>query len=228
MPCIHKFFGHPNHLPNEFGLIPNWDFNCLIIGTFNPQNLFAPNNNANYFYGRSQFFWKALPRFAGNPEIENQNLENQFNFLQSNKVGLTDLLIQINDADYQNPIHLNRIQSFQDNEIELFQNFEWNTDRIIEVLKKGKVSHVYFTKLGNINQINVGINTFENQIRIIENYCQNNNINHHRLHSPTGQGLGKGIPRIHKLINRWFNENGGNDFPFLSENFNINHFPFVI
>ena len=61
MPCIHKFFGHHNHLNGNNGLLPNWEVNTLIIGTFNPSNNWVPNNAANYYYGRPRnYFWKIL------------------------------------------------------------------------------------------------------------------------------------------------------------------------
>jgi hypothetical protein len=52
MPCTHKFFGHPNHMVGDSGLLPNWGADTLIIGTFNPENDWNPNNDANYFYCR--------------------------------------------------------------------------------------------------------------------------------------------------------------------------------
>ena len=76
----------------------------------------------------------------------------------------------------------------------------------INIIDENMVKEVYFTKLGLVDQINVKENTFEFQIRLIENYCSKNNIYNKRLHSPTGMGLGKG-KRVETLKNRW--ENNG-------------------
>lgn len=48
MSCKHKF----NNKTDFKGLIPNWDFDKLVIGTFNPSNDFYQSNTANFFYQR--------------------------------------------------------------------------------------------------------------------------------------------------------------------------------
>jgi hypothetical protein len=213
MPCFHKFYGHVAHMTGENGLLPNWEADTLIIGTFNPNNDWAPNNPADYFYGRSQYFWKALPQFACNEEIDNLDVVAQFAFLQKNRIVLTDLLISINDVDVNNENHHNWIGNYLDNELNNFQDISWNTDNIIDYISLNKIKAVYFTRLGNNAP-------FGEQIALIENYCNLNNVINFRLHTPTGQGLGAGTPRRNKLIHRWF-EQGGDQFPFLCPNFNI-------
>jgi hypothetical protein len=220
MPCTHKFFGHHIHMNGHDGLLPNWNANTLIIGTFNPNSDWAPHNNANYFYGRSAYFWKALPKYAFNDGIDNDAENSQLQFLQENNVALTDLLISIEDADLNIPDHVNRIRSFRDSDLNIFQQFIWNTQQILRFITTREIQGVYFTKLG-------GNGIFEPAIIEIEQFCLQNNILAHRLHTPSGQGLGVGRPRRNKLIHKWFNENGGNEFPFLSPNFNINNPEFV-
>ena len=66
----------------------------------------------------------------------------------------------------------------------------------------------------------------ESQIQLIENYCKENDIFSSRLHTPSGQGLGNGKPRINKLINKWYTLQGANRFNFISNNFNISDFNF--
>lgn len=217
MPCTHKFFGCNAHLAGENGLLPNWDADTLIIGTFNPSNEWVPLNQANYFYGRSQYFWKILPEFACLDAIENNNVNNQANFLQLNHIALTDLLISIDDADINNEQHVNWIRNYQDNNLAHFDELNWNTTNILQYIQDKKIKAVYFTKMGSDAPFGV-------QIQIVENFCDLNNILNFRLHTPSGQGLREGSPRINKLIHRWYHQ-GGNQFPFLCPNFDLNNFP---
>lgn len=225
MSCTHKFFGHPGHLPAESGLIPAWPFETLIIGTFNPEQSWVPNNGANYFYGRSRnYMWNALPLFAGDNKIEKTDPSAQINFLKKHQIGLTDLLIRINDADIHNQLHQKRVASFLDKEIETFGSFTWNTDAIIECIMSGQLKAVYFTRLGNRKLANPGQNSFEHQMRLIESACEKQNIPVFRLHTPSGMGLGAGKPKLNKLIQTWWKENGGRKFPFLSSGFKVEQF----
>jgi hypothetical protein len=75
------------------------------------------------------------------------------------------------------------------------------------IYKKIKDSSCFFTKLGNPNKKKIKQDTFENQMRLIEDFCISSNIFTKRLHSPTGMGLGKGY-RIETLLNSWLNING--------------------
>ena len=224
MACYHKFLNHEFHIENS--LFPDWNADTLIIGTFNPSNDFHPENTANYYYGRSKYFWQILPIFNGTSPILGNEVNIQKDFLIKNKIVLTDLLISIDDANIHDQIHLNRIRSVKDIEIEMFNNLTWNTDNIIKYIENKKIKQVYFTFLSNINRRNVMENTFEFQTRLIEIFCYSNNINTYRLHTPSGQGLGNGKPRLNKLINKWYCENGANNFLFLNENFDINYFQF--
>jgi hypothetical protein len=225
MSCIHKFYGHRFHQTDVFGLLPQWEANTLIIGTFNPSNLFHPTNDALYFYGRtSNYFWDILPLFAGETSIEKNNPDRQKIFLEKNKIALTDLLISIDDAEVNNSEHLSSIQTVQDREIERFRQFTWNTNQIQLFIDKNNIEAVYFTFLSNQFKNCQDQNTFEFQTRIIENYCRTKGIFTSRLFTPSGQGLRAGKPRQNKLINKWFFENGCNRFHFLSPNFNVHNF----
>jgi len=211
MSCIHKFYD----IKDYKGLIPNWDFDKLIIGTFNPSNDFHESNTANFFYQRKRnYFWDVFPLFYNSKPISKDDTNLQKSFLKANKIGITDILISINDAKKNVSNHIKLISTVKDDDLEKFRSFNWNTKNIINIIHRNKVKEVYFTKLGLIDQINVNENTFEYQIRIIENYCKINNIYNKRLHSPTGMGLGEG-KRVESLKKRWesngirhqFNEN---------------------
>lgn len=229
MACFHKFYGHPSHLDGNMGLLPNWECNTLIIGTFNPDTFFHPQNPAQYFYGRSAYFWQLISRFlCCENEIQREDTETQLAVLQKKRIGITDLLMSVNDANENSIEDVKRICTVRDNELELFNDFTWNTDNIISFINDQRITHVYFTKLGYEKNRNPRQDTFENQMRIIEGYCDHNNIFHDRLHTPTGLGLGAGKPRENKLIKKWFNENGADHFPFISNQFNIDDYPYFI
>jgi hypothetical protein len=225
MSCTHKFFGHDFHQRGEKGLLPNWNAKTLIIGTFNPNNNFYEQNSASYFYGRKRnYFWDILPLFAGEPAIDKSNSLFQKCFLENKKIAITDLLISINDAELNNTEHIRRIKSVKDKEIEKFHSFNWNTEFIKNYIEINKVEAVYFTYLSNPSASNQLINTFEFQTRLIESYCQEIGVFTSRLFTPSGQGLRNGTPRKNKLINKWYNENQADRFPFLSNQFNIQNY----
>jgi len=226
MPCIHKFHAHPEHLTDNQGLLPKWKANTLIIGTFNPEHDWHPTNMANYFYGRRRnYLWKILPRFAGLDSIAHADVDAQIVFLDNHKIALTDLLIRINDADLDNEEHVRRIRTVLDDELERFTNFEWNTPHIQTYLAANDIQTVYFTKLGKPLAGLVDDDTFEGQMRKIELTCLELGIPSYRLHTPSGNGLGTGRPKHHNLIRRWYTQNGADNFPFLSQDFDVENFP---
>ena len=205
MVCNHKFYGNEELI----GLLPNWKCKTLIIGTFNPENKFHSTNTANFFYQRSRnYFWDVLPLLSNIQSIEKTNKSNQIEYLKKFEIGITDLLISIQDADENNNDHIKSISTVKDEDIERFNDFNWNTNPILQFLKEQKIKAVFFTKLGNPNAIHVYENTFENQMRKIEDFCETNDIYCRRLHSPTGMGLGPG-KRIETLRERWI-QNGAN------------------
>lgn len=231
MPCVHKFLNHAHHLPEENGLLPSWRVKAIIIGTFNPSNEWAANNLAQYFYGRSEYFWRILPRFFSptvpDPAIQNVDINRQIDFLTIHNIGLTDLLVSVNDADINNQDHVRKIASYKDEDLETFTDFTWNTDRIISHIERHEIVSVFFTRKGNPRVTTPRPNSFEAQMRRIETYCDNNNVRNHRLHTPTGLGLGKGVPRENKLTHKWFFE-GAYDFPSRLATFQLTDYPWAI
>ena len=225
MSCTHKFFGHEAHLSGALGLLPKWETKTLMIGTFKPESKWHPDNAAQYYYGRTRnYFWKTLPIFAGKAAILPHDVVAQIEFLKEQQIGITDLLIRINDAHITIPEHRKRIKTILEKEIEHFSELEWNTPYIQEYIKTMDIKAVYFTKLGYPAHQHIKPNTFEAQIRAIEQTCNDLKIANFRLHTPAGIGLGKGSPKQHNLIHRWFNNNGADQFPFLSDNFNLENF----
>ncbi len=229
MACFHKFYKHVDHFQDEFGLLPKWNVDTLIIGTFNPDNIFHPNNTALYFYGRKKnYFWKILPVFINNNLISIENPQNQIEFLKKYKIGLTDLLIEVRDADLNNNDHISRIKTVLDSKLEGFNELIWNTNYIKKYILDKNVKSVYFSLLGKNSKVNFAQNTFEFQMRDIEKFCKVNKIKSTRLFTPSGQGLGKGKPRKNKLINQWYNKQLEEDnlFPFINSNFDISNYEY--
>jgi hypothetical protein len=211
MACYHKFY----NINDLNGLLPTWKCRTLIIGTFNPENKFHPQNSANFFYQRSKnYFWDIFPKLSDQESIEKNDTKAQIDHLKTFEIGITDLLLSIEDADIFNREHLTRISTVLDTDIERFESLNWNTGNIIDFLNSSKIEAVFFTKLGDANTVNVGINTFEYQMRLIENHCQSNNIFSARLHTPTGMGLGRG-KRIPTLLDRWIYSNGADKKYFI-------------
>jgi hypothetical protein len=211
MPCYHKFINREKET-----LLPDWKCNTLIIGTFNPENKFHPSNTAEFFYQRSRnYFWDVFPLISGDNPISKNNTSAQKEYLKKNKIGITDLLLAIQDADENDKNHLQKISTVKDDDIESFSQFKWNTQPILNFIKSENCTHVYFTRLGQNNGA-VHVNSFENQMRIIEQFCDENNIFTSRLHTPTGMRLGEG-KRIPTLLNRWITENGADQMPFYRE-----------
>ena len=203
MSCKHKFLG----ITDYNGLIPVWRHNKLIIGTFNPSNEFHPSNTADFFYQRKKnYFWDVLPLVYGSEAIKKNDEKSQKDFLKKHLIGITDILISINDADLNNDAHKKLISTVKDQDIETFNSFTWNTSKIIDNIIEKEVKEVYFTKLGFPNMDLIHKDTFEYQMRLIETHCNKNKIHVKRLHSPTGMGLGKG-KRVQTLKTRWI-ENG--------------------
>jgi|GEM_PF-1072161 len=195
MACSHRFLGlHSNEL------FPDWKVDHLFIGTFNPEWDRPNGPNAEYFYGRSAYFWDAVSIiFEDQPfQWTKINKENMIAFCKRNKIGFTDLISIVEDADIQNETHRARIFTVLDSDLEKFGNINWNTDRIIDYLKSEQPSNIYFTLLSGNKQ-----SIFSKEIVKLELAAKELDIRSKRLHSPTGARLGSGSPRLHELVERW-------------------------
>jgi hypothetical protein len=218
MCCLHRFIDY-----HAGGLFPSWNVKYLIIGTFNP-SWNKPGNNADYFYGRSNYMWLLLPRFVFEDSLQESSVEEKISFCRRHFIGFTDLIKRIDNTDYNNPHHKEKILSFRDRdllELELPEHgahLQFNTAEIIDYIDNNPhLERVYFSFLGqNLRSISAAMAE-------IEANCNHKNpvIPTHRLHTHTGQGLGEGAPRANVLTRRWLNQglNFGvdlnpNDFPF--------------
>lgn len=214
MSCSHRFIG----LHVENSLFPNWDIDHFFIGTFNPEWDRPNASNAEYFYGRSAYFWDAISIFFEDKPFEwsDNNKEHMIAFCKRHKIGFTDLISSVMDADVNNETHRARIFTVKDNELEKFENINWNTERIIEYLRVNKPKHLYFTLLaGNKGSI------FTKEIQKVEQAAKTLNVTSKRLHSPTGANVGNGSPRLHELVERW---SVGSDLPYVD----LEKYPYII
>ena len=214
MCCLHRFLNY-----HTDGLFPSWNVKYLIIGTFNP-SWNKPGNNADYFYGRSNYMWLLLPRFVFEDSLQESSIEQKVSFCRRNFIGFTDLIKKVDNADYNNQLHRDMILSFKDADLLQFgADLNFNTQDIINYIDNNPfLERVYFSLLGqNVGAISLAMTQ-------IENHCSNKNpvIPTHRLHTHTGQGLGAGAPRENVLTHRWF----GQGLNFINNQFNPNDFPF--
>ena len=210
MSCRHKFLDSP--LLNK--LLPTWKCKTLIIGTFNPENDFHPKNSADFFYQRKKnYFWDVLPLLSGEKGIDKEDTSAQIKFLKNHEIGITDILLSIEDAESTNKCHVRLLAGVKDEDIEFFTELKWNTNNIIEFINKNKIKAVFFTKLGNLDKVKIHENSFEYQMRKIEENCKDKKIYTRRLHTPTGMGLGTGS-RIDTLYARWVDKNGADPIYF--------------
>lgn len=209
MCCLHRFLDY-----HQNGLFPTWETKFLFVGTFNP-SWNKPGNNADYFYGRSAYFWKILPRFFGLPSLQNSSIEEKIRFCQDKKVGFTDLIKAVNRADYYNQLHKDRILSFKDSDLLLFgEDLQFNTPEILHYIDNNNhLVKIFFTLLGQ----NVGL--ISQQMSVIEDHFNQGGTN--RLHTHTGQGL-RGIPRDNALTQAWYNQG----LNFVNATFDLALYPF--
>jgi hypothetical protein len=146
MACTHKFHQYLN--------LNNLDFEptTLIVGTFNPGwNNIA--NNAGWFYGRTRnnYFWDVLPRIYESINLRNSNPQDWKSFCVRNQIAITDLLASIDDANPNNPEHIQAISNYKDSDIaNLFQHF--TPVDICNILERyPTIVNVYLTRqLGNV------------------------------------------------------------------------------
>ena len=107
MPCHHRYLGL--HLPAM--LFPDWEIDYLFIGTFNPV-WDRPNAiNAAYFYGRSAYFWDLVGIFFEDRTYpyDRDDRQAMVDFCKLHRIGFTDLIFSVEDADLEIPLHRERI-----------------------------------------------------------------------------------------------------------------------
>jgi hypothetical protein len=214
MCCLHRFLDY-----HKEGLFPSWKVRFLFIGTFNP-SWNRPGENADYFYGRitSNYMWFLLSRFFKEDGLEDRSVAEKIAFCKRNLVGFTDLIKGVRNADHNNPAHKERILSFKDADLLKFgDGLEFNIDNITRYIDENQsIQRVYFTLRGE----NVG--AISTAIKKIEQHCQKIGApTTHRLHTPSGMGLGEGKPQENVITHRWHQQ--GMDL--VNPGFDLTDFP---
>lgn len=121
-------------------------------------------------------------------------LEHWLPFLRKNRIGITDLIVSIDDADYNNPVHQKKIKSMADKELVRFKQLKWNTDSIIAYLGIHPNVRVIITNLTAPIEI-------EEQIQIIANATKAELI---RLRTPSkGARFHLPKPLYNSLLQEW-------------------------
>lgn len=130
MPCNHKFI---NDLQLQY---VDWKVKTLFIGTFNPEWNVCSNNNAEWFYGRTQRndFWCILPTVHSCNNLITGNRSSWIEFCRSNSIAITDIIESI-DADINIPSHQLAVCNFKDDELE---NFNITVNNIPYILEQHK------------------------------------------------------------------------------------------
>lgn len=197
MACEHKFI---NDLQLQY---VDWEVKTLFIGTFNPGWNECVNNNASWFYGRTQRneFWHILPYIHEQKSLMDGNRESWIKFCKKNSIAITDILLKLNDADSANNEHRKIICNLKDDSLE---NFKVTINDIAAILENHK----------SIRQICITRQTlplfwencFQNMIKFIKDNPLRN-IQVLFLRSPS-RGARNGVKgEFYKFIaNRWIEQ----------------------
>ncbi len=192
MACQHRFYGM--HQPES--LLPDWDIDYLFVGTFNPVWVLEGNQQAAYFYGRTQnnYFWKLVAQLWHGDLLPGTGLMHWLRFLQEHRIGITDLILSIEDADFNNVAHQKRIKSMADNDLVQFQQIVWNTDAITKFLEQQPHVRIMVTNLTAPQQM-------EEQIQSIAAATEDGII---RLRTPSKSArFHLPAPLYQSLFNEW-------------------------
>ncbi len=185
MPCQHRF--HDILIPQQDKL------RFLFIGTFNPEWDAANANNANYFYGRaSSLFWCILPHaFKENCLIDKER-EEWGAFCVANKIGLTDIISCVTNADQNNQEHIDLLTlGFKDDNLDkkinrqYIFNLDFTTQQLTQLIDENRqtLRGVFFTR-----STNQGISRIWQQWQDVSEYCQNLDIYSNGLPTPSTRG----------------------------------------
>ena len=180
MPCTHKFADYLN--------LDHLDFKptTLIVGTFNPSwdNI---GNNANWFYGRTHDnngnqknnFWDVLPRIYNQPSLINGTHYDWKQFCSDHLIAITDIISNIEDANQNNPAHVNLMRGFADDEIASnFYDFE--IVNLVRILRDNPtIRNVYVTR-------GISKSFWKNKLWSLKKYCEAHNISLISLITPSG------------------------------------------
>jgi len=142
MSCEHRFLSDLN---------PSNGIEYLFIGTFNP---FWDSNSSSilpaiYFYGRSRNnFWTIIPNIFGGLSLKKSSKEVFVKYTDEKKIGITDLITRVMNADENNPSDVNNLtKGFCDSKLAKYE-LEFSTESILNFIDKNKATlrGVYLTR----------------------------------------------------------------------------------
>ena len=199
MPCYHRFLGF--HQPNT--LFPDWDIHHLFVGTFNPAWDFVGRENAPYFYGRTRnnYFWDLLPALWGSLPLRCASFGEWIAFLRKHRIGLTDLIYAIQDADLKDKRHVGWLAGKADINLLRFKKIVWNTEAIISTIFRQckQLQSLFIT-----NQRTPML--MEQEIQQVAHACSACSIPFGRLITPSGNArfrFPKGSKLYPALLQAW-------------------------
>ncbi len=141
MPCRHRFYNL---------LIPDWEIEYLFVGTFNPEWNYNNAEQADYFYGRRRNnFWCILPNVFGDESLKHQELLFKLDYINQNRIGITDIVTNVINANEENIIDRNNLTTgFSDIVLNQY-NLDFNTQNILKLIEKNKLTlkGVFFNKV---------------------------------------------------------------------------------
>lgn len=182
--CPHKFI-----YDLQLGYV-EWEVNTLFIGTFNPGCCANEDNEAEWFYGRTQnnMFWDTLGYiYENNPLLGQQgNHELWIAFCRKHKLAVTDLISKINDFDLNGNEYSDLCIGFSDAKLEPYilngQVVSAEIENLINnSLKLKNLKCVYLTRATTNRVWNI-------LWRPIQQVCRTKNIHVEKLTTPGGNG----------------------------------------
>lgn len=141
-----------------------------------------------------------MPKIFGGNNLKYQDKNFKLNYIQMNKIGITDLITQVKNAEIENQIDiLNLTTKFSDNVLNNYE-LEFNIENIKNLILSNIVAikGVYLTR-STLN----GINQIANSWLEIEIFCKENNIHTEKLKTPANYGGGcilKSIDWSNKIL----------------------------
>lgn len=195
MPCNHKF--------KEYLHLEKLDFEptTLIVGTFNPA--WPESNYAEWFYGRTtnNYFWDLLPKIYKQESLQNKSHKEWKTFCKQNKIAITDLVSNVEDADQTNSGHIKALGTYTDSSI-ASRFKQQNPTSIVKLLEANPtIKNVYLT-----TTTSKGL--WYNLWAHVVEYCELNNIYCRQLMTPSKGARffmtkGAGIKMPEFIYNDW-------------------------
>lgn len=181
MSCPHRF---RNDLQLQY---VDWEVRTLFIGTFNP-SWDLPNNTAEWFYGRTarNDFWNILPTIHTGDGLIPGTPDLWKSFCKKHRIAITDIITSLNDADQNNPEHVENVGGFQDEKLTAYDIQLTNIPALLE--ENQSIKQICITRMTLPNPWN---ELFQATIDWVANHPERN-IQIRKLRSPS-RGARKGV-----------------------------------